>query len=51
MLWKDKGLLVVKVFCDLDNYMALNREHAVICACFGHITNVRRGSPYGLMRT
>ena len=43
--------MVVKVFCDSDNYVALNREHAMICACLNQITNVRKGSPYGIMRT
>ena len=50
-LKNNEGLLVVKVFGDSDNYMALNREHSMICACFGQITNVRHGSPYGEMRS
>ena len=34
-----------------SHYVALNREHAMICACFGHVTNIRKGSPYGSMRS
>ena len=44
-----EGLLVIQLFADADNYMALCREHAMICTCLGFITNVRKGSPYGEM--
>ena len=43
------GLLVIQIFTDSDNYMAMCKEHAMICTCLGYITNVRKGSPYGDM--
>ena len=39
----------MQLFCDSNNYMALCREHAMICTCLGYIRNIRKGSPYGDM--
>ena len=51
MIRRGEGIVVLRTFVDADNYVALNREHAMICACFGHVTNIRHGSPYGSMRS
>ena len=51
MIRRGEGIVVLRTFVDADNYVALNREHAMICACFGQITNIRKGSPYGCMKS
>ena len=50
-VWKKGGgILVIQVFSDTDNYLALNREFSMIKSAGPNLTNAINGSVHGLMK-